>query len=106
MRLVKRQQTSNINVGNAIAVCQQEALRAYPLAKPFDARSRLRLEASIDQVDEPVFSIATISVDAAAGQMHGHVRLQMVIIQKVLLDRLRLVSKRNDELIEAVRRIN
>ena len=100
VRLMKSQQGCEIQIGNAVAVCQHKGLvLSEPVLKPLDASAGLGVQSSIDQVNFPVRLRAVVEGCFAGGEIQGDIIVQRVEIQKILLDDLLLVAKSDDKFV-------
>src|SRR5262249_32923983 len=96
VRAVKRQQPSDIDVGDAVAVGHQKGFLKH-LGKSLQAASGVRLQSGIHQVYQPIFGMAGAAGDLPFPGSYRQISVQVQAIDEVPLDQLALVTERNHE---------
>ena len=105
---VERDELGDVDVGDAVAVGEHERLvAASQRLEPLDAPARLRLDAGVDEVDPPVSRARRRGTSTCpAADVDREVVAQVVVVEEVVLDDLGPVAERDDELVEAVARVD
>ena len=106
MRAVELDQLAAADVGDAVAVGEHERAVAEPGLEPLDPTARLRRDAGVDEVDLPVLVAAVVDVDLPAADVDREVVPQVVVVEEVVLHDLGPVAERDDEVAEAVARVD
>ena len=84
---VEGEQRRDVDVGDAVAVGQQERLAAEVAGDALDASAGLRVGAGVDERDAPGLDLAVVDLHAALLQVERDVRVVQDVVGEVLLDR-------------------
>ncbi len=97
----------HVDVGHAVPVGHHEGLVvAEPGREPLEATARGRAEARVDEVDRPVGVRRVVRGNLAACELNGEVGVPLAEVPEVVLHDLALVAEGEDELAEAVGRVD
>src|ERR1039458_857828 len=103
MTPVKLYQPGDVQVGNAIAVCQKERVVIDVLLNPFHAPAGHGGQAGVSQCDlEVLFAVYVVELDLRlAPEADGEVVVHCLVVQEVLFDHVAAISQAQDKLAEA-----
>ena len=90
---MKGEQRRDVDVGDAVAVGQQERLVAEILGHALHAPAGLRVGAGVDQRHAPGLDLAVVDLDRPAPEVERDVGAVQEVVGEVLLDDVALVAQ-------------
>src|SRR5450830_1800882 len=103
--LMESNQCSDVDVGDAVSVGQQEGFTIYVRPDALDAPSGHRLLTRVDKGHTPVLGARIMPFHAVVFEIDGHVGHVQDIVGKILLDGISFVPKTDDKILNAIGRI-
>src|SRR5205823_346410 len=105
--LVKRDRARNIDIGNAVTVSHTEGLIAIQILRdPLQAPPRAGRVAGIHQRDAPWLRDGLMHRHLVVVHVKCHIGSMQEVVGEILLDDIALVAAADDEVIDAVLRID
>ena len=98
-------ETLKVDVGDAVAVRQEERPVSEPGPEPTNATAGVRFQAGVDEVDGPGVSLRLVALHRPAAELNGHVSVERQVIHEETLDVVGLVAQRDGEFAEPVLRV-
>ncbi len=80
------EQTLQVDIAHPIPVGHHECFIADPFGQTFQPASRLRVDASIDEVNHPILAIPLINVHIAVQQIDRQILAGGMKVQEITLD--------------------
>ena len=103
VRMVERYQFVHIDVGNSVAVGEEERVAVDVFLDAFDAAAGHGVEASLGQGDAPGFGAGTVDREGVRlAELHCQIGPGEVIVQEIAFDAPALIAQAKDEIGEAV----
>lgn len=107
MAFVKIDQLLDINIPDAIPVGKHEGFIAHVRLDPFHATAGHRFQTGIHQGDLPGFSLLVMDdLLTVVGKVKGDITMMQKIMGEIFLDHITLIPQADDELIDAIVRID
>ena len=95
-----------VDIGDAVAVGNHKAVGVNVFGHSLEAAALLRFLPGVAQGHAPVLNGIGVGGDVAAFEINGKIRIADIVVVKILLDDLALVTKGQDEILEAKARVD
>ena len=96
---------SDIHVAEAVAIGEAKVLAVEIGPNAFQATAGHRLFARVNEGNAPRLGMLFVDLHAVGAQIEGHVGQVQEVVGEVLLDHIALVATADDEVVDAVGRI-
>src|SRR5882672_12186238 len=94
---MKRDETVDVYIGDAVSICQQKTLAAKVLGDAPDAATGHRFLASIGHRHSPAdLAMSAVWFDVTGTERNRKVAVTELIVQKIVPDRVAFITKADD----------